>query len=249
MDLPILMYHDLSAEEGPLPPYTIRARQFAAQLDALFRTGMTTIGFGELFAALDHGAPLPPRPVLITFDDGYDSFRRLAVPALNARDMKASVFVVGGEIGGVNRWDAGPGSRGTRALMDADAVRGVVAAGMEVGAHGWAHRNLNACSEAEQREEIFRPGAELERRCGITPRVFSYPHGAHARRHFAWLKDAGYAGAVSIFSNEPSVTSNPFAMRRIYIHGRDSLLRFRLKLSPRYLRYVAWRDGKRIVIS
>jgi hypothetical protein len=59
------------------------------------------------------------------------------------------------------------------------------------------------------------------------------------------LREAGYRGAVSMFSQAASVTADRFCLRRIMPHRGDSALSFRMKLSPLYLRYVAWRDSRK----
>ena len=242
-DLPILMYHHQEADGNSLSPYAIHAGHFIDQLDALMRAGFVTLSFQELFTMLAGKIPIPPRAVIITFDDGYESFRQLALPALLSRKMKATVFIVAGRIGADNDWDRACGIP-VRKLMDDDGIRTMLSAGMEIGAHGWAHRNQCQCSTPELEEEIFKSRNELELRFGTAPVIFSYPYGAHAKSNFPLLQKAGYSGAVSIFSDQPAVTSNLFSMRRIYIHAGDTGWRFRLKLSPPYHRYVAWRDSR-----
>jgi len=73
------------------------------------------------------------------------------------------------------------------------------------------------------------------------PDFFAYPYGKGPTRLYPLLAEAGYRGAVTIFSNEPTVTANRFCMRRIYVHKGDGRIRFRLKLSKPYLRYKAFR--------
>ena len=238
-NLPILMYHHLDGSADT--PYALSVGQFIAQLDALRRSGFATLTFSDLSKAMQGHRECPGKPVLLTFDDGYESFRELAVPALAGRGMKATVFVVAGEIGGFNRWDVETGIP-RRALMPEQGIREVIAAGMEVGSHGWAHRDLTACSDAELDEEIGWSRQELQRRFGVEVGAFAYPYGRHGARLFPRLVQAGYHCAASIFSNAKTVTENPFAMRRVYVHPGDTPLRFRYKLSPLYLRYVARRD-------
>ena len=154
--------------------------------------------------------------------------------------MTASVFVPAGEIGGTNRWDSTLGFP-VRAVLNQAEIRSIVDAGIELGAHGFLHRNLKHCTDDDLHEEIFRGHDEMQRQLGITPQFYAYPYGIHEPRLYPLLAEAGYRGAVSIFSDEPAVTSNRFCMRRIYIHGGDNLLRFRLKLTPLYLKYKAFR--------
>ncbi len=239
MNLPILMYHELEPR-GPISPYAASVLQFERQLDLLGANGFKTISFRELLEAIATGRKLSRKSVILTFDDGYQSFRELAVPALRARGMTATVFLVAGEIGGSNRWETEPDFP-RRALMDEAGIRDVQAKGMELGSHGWMHRDLTACSEPQVEEELVRSRLELQRRFGVEIETFAYPYGRHAPEHFPRVACAGYRAAVSIFSDAASVTENPYAMRRVYVHEGDTTLRFRCKLSSAYLRFLAWR--------
>jgi peptidoglycan/xylan/chitin deacetylase (PgdA/CDA1 family) len=242
IDLPILMYHHLEWRQTS-SEYTISAQQFARHLHRLSNDGFTTISFRQLVEALDRPGSLPPRPVIISFDDGYESFRQMALPALVAHGMSASVFVVAGEIGGTDRWDR-ERARAPRQLMDESGIAEVIAAGMEIGSHGWAHRDLTTSSAGEMDEELVRSREHLVDRFGVEVGVFAYPYGRYEPRHFERLAHAGYGAAATIFSTAPTVTYERFAMRRVYIHPGDAGLRFRSKLTPAYLRYMAWRDGR-----
>lgn len=242
-NLPILMYHEILVDGNPNPKhYEILLRQFQQQLHQLQRWEFTAITLGQLVRMLEGKGKGPSRPVIITFDDAYRSFIELALPELRRRDMTATVFVPAGEIGGTNRWDQERGFP-KRPVMTAAELRVCMEAGIEIGAHGWLHRNLTQCSRAEAEEEMVRSRDELARCLGTPPKFYSYPHGAHLPEHFEMLAKAGYQAAVSIFSSAPTVTANRYAMRRVYIHSRDTALSFRLKLSGLYLRYKAWREA------
>src|SRR4051812_41654229 len=103
--IPILMYHHLEPKHPATSLYAISLRQFQGHLDLLQRARFTTITFRQLSEAMSKGRALPRKSVLITFDDGYLSFLDYALPALQARGMTATAFLVAGEIGEFNRWD------------------------------------------------------------------------------------------------------------------------------------------------
>ncbi len=240
IDVPILLYHHLIPDDQPnLGAYEICIRQFEAQLDLIRQLGFSTIHFAALFDALENGKPTPARSIVISFDDGFCSFLELGLPALLKRGMTSTIFVPAGEIGGVNRWDLERGFP-ERRIMNEQELQQVAAEGIEVGSHGWAHRQLPKCNETEAREEVAR-SREWLKALGLASDFFAYPYGEYAARCFPLLEEAGYRGATSIFSDTPSVTANRFAMRRVYIHADDTPQRFRLKLSRLYLRYKAWR--------
>jgi peptidoglycan/xylan/chitin deacetylase (PgdA/CDA1 family) len=241
-DIPILMYHDVQRPDpSPIGSYTLSLQAFERQLDFLSRA-RRVISFQSLFNIMEGREPRTGKEVIITFDDGYESFRTLALPALVARGLTATVFVVASQIGGYNKWDVDAGlSRDKRSLMDEEALKEVIDAGMEIGVHGWAHRDMTRCSNEELSQEILDSKQRIERQLGVKASVFAYPYGKFNESHFDLLKEAGYLGAVSIFSDQRYVTSNPFAMRRVYVHANDGMARFRLKLSSAYLRYKAYR--------
>src|SRR5436190_20469045 len=115
------MYHHL--EEGNCPsPYAVSIEQFSRQLDLIRRAGFHTLSFRELQALMARNRPRPRKALILTFDDGYQSFYELAVPALMSRGMSATVFVVAGKIGGFNSWET-TSDFPRRSLMSEDSIR------------------------------------------------------------------------------------------------------------------------------
>ena len=95
--VPILMYHHLS--EDVTNSEMVSPEQFEAQIRALSEAGYTGVSFDELQAYVLRGEPLPEKPVVITFDDGYRSNYTLAYPILQKYGMKATIFAVGVSFG------------------------------------------------------------------------------------------------------------------------------------------------------
>ena len=90
--VPILMYHHLS--EDVTNSEMVSPEQFEAQIRALSEAGYTGVSFDELQAYVLRGEPLPEKPVVITFDDGYLSNYTLAYPILQKYGMKATIFAI-----------------------------------------------------------------------------------------------------------------------------------------------------------
>lgn len=88
----ILMYHHLSEE-------TVSGPRLDEHLTALAGAGYTSVTFGELRAYVEQGAPLPDKPVVITFDDGYLSNLEIGLPILEKHGMKATIYVIGCSVG------------------------------------------------------------------------------------------------------------------------------------------------------
>ncbi|MGI5963583.1 MAG: polysaccharide deacetylase family protein [Lawsonibacter sp.] len=97
ISLPILLYHEINASgEGDS---IIAQDVFLSHLDALQDSGYQTVSLSQIIAFVEHGEPLPPKPVLITFDDGYLSNYQIAWPALQERGMVGTIFVIGHSVG------------------------------------------------------------------------------------------------------------------------------------------------------
>jgi peptidoglycan/xylan/chitin deacetylase (PgdA/CDA1 family) len=240
MDIPILMYHHIRSDGAKCTPYSITADRFNRQLAVLRKKGYRALSFAELFAESNRARASLKKRVIITFDDGYKSFESHAAPALLSHGFTATCFLVAGEIGGSNRWDQHEGMPALP-LMDAEAIRLLLKQGMEIGAHGWKHRDLTKCDAKELDEEIVGSRTVLEKEFAQPISTFAYPYGRFDERIASAVRAAGYLGAVSIFSDAASVTADPFAMRRVYVHDGDGPLRFRAKISRPYLRLVAAR--------
>ncbi len=92
----ILMYHHIDTRESTA---TISPGRFTAQLDKLGELGYNFISLEQAAAFLDGQGQVPANAVVVTFDDGYDSFYRYAYPALKSRNIPAAMFVIVGHVG------------------------------------------------------------------------------------------------------------------------------------------------------
>lgn len=91
--LPVLMYHHF-AQEAPMDT-VVTAERFREQMTALREAGFTAVTLQQMLDYVDHGTPLPEKPVLITMDDGYTSNLTVAAPILEELGLCATVFVIG----------------------------------------------------------------------------------------------------------------------------------------------------------
>ena len=98
VSLPILMYHhllELPEDTNISTPVTC----FEEQMRALSEAGYHTVSLEDLLAWVEDGVALPDKPILITFDDGYESCYRLAYPILQRYGFQATFFVIGVSVG------------------------------------------------------------------------------------------------------------------------------------------------------
>lgn len=95
IELPIAMYHHILQEQARLNPYTISPDEFRQDLQYLKDNGYQSIVMQDLIDYVNGESSLPEKPVMITFDDGYESFYQYAFPILKEMGFKAVFSVVG----------------------------------------------------------------------------------------------------------------------------------------------------------
>lgn len=97
VSLPILMYHSILKDSARQGKYVVSPDVLAADLDALQKRGYETVTVSDLLAYVRDGVPLPEKPVMLTFDDGYFNNYVYAYPLLQERGMQAVVSVIGSQ--------------------------------------------------------------------------------------------------------------------------------------------------------
>jgi peptidoglycan/xylan/chitin deacetylase (PgdA/CDA1 family) len=237
MKLTILMYHKI--DEPPagvrFPGNYVAPEQFEQQMRALLAWGYQTVEFDQW---LDHRAgratPLPPKPLIVTFDDGYTCFDRNAWPVLRSLGMGATVFLVAGQIGGTNAWDR---DERQEPLLDAGRIRALQREGVTFGSHSCTHPPLANISPDRALEELTRSRAELGELLGRDVNVFAYPFSNQNPVVRDLARQAGYRCAVRGKGRMNWRHTDPFGLRRIKVEPdmRVEGLRRRL-VRERYLR-------------
>ena len=225
--VPILMYHQLGPHRtgSALNKWRVSESSFRRQVEWLARRGYRGISLRRL---LDRNLSPAEKPVVITFDDGFDGVRRVGLPILREHGFFATVFVVAGRLGGVDDWnDERPGEK----LLDADGVRALAAAGFEIGSHGLNHRNLIGLDDESLALETAGSRRVLEEVAGTPVESFCYPYGGFDDRAVEAVRDAGYRAATVIRSGICDPSGDLYRMRRIPVRGTDPLLDFALAIT------------------
>ncbi|HUW28696.1 MAG TPA: polysaccharide deacetylase family protein [Sulfuriferula sp.] len=219
-----LMYHSIATGSGTAHwRYALSMQRFRAQLDLLQGEGWGTYRLADLSAR-----PLPPRSVVITFDDGYqDNFS--AFNELEKRSMTASWFVVSRDIGRNSAWqDTG---RPQLPMLNATQLREMQSAGMEIGSHSHTHRRLTECDDAALMAELTLSKSTLEDLLNTAVTSLAYPYGVHDARVVVAAKAAGYLTACSTRTGWAQYASDPLQIRRLSIYANDNLNSFARKLA------------------
>ncbi len=219
--LPVFMYHRIAPESGNRSPeLTVSPAQFERQLQWLKRRGYETVRLSQMEAFRRGMAPVPSKPVLLTFDDAHAALAEHALPLLKDYGFGAAVFVVTGYFGKTNEWDRAAGW-GPFPLMSAEDIRAWASRGIEFGAHSRTHPDLRRLSPAELEDEIGGSRRDLEEIVGAPAVAFAYPFGyqsadavAAARKHYPWAFIAG--GGL----NTPKTDSH--LLRRVMVRSEEA---------------------------
>lgn len=216
--VPILMYHVLAAApaNATYPSLFVSPADLAAQVGWLAAHGYHAVTLQQMYAAWHGSAALPPKPVVLTFDDGYLSDYTVALPTLRRRHWPGVLDLVVKNLrqGDIQPWQ----------------VRALVAAGWEVAAHTITHADLTTLGPAQLRYEVAGSRAAIRQKFGRPVDFFCYPAGRYDPQVVAAVKAAGFQGATT---ENPGLgnPSEPFTLARIRVDPGDGAAGLARKLA------------------
>ncbi|BBB93271.1 MAG TPA: polysaccharide deacetylase family protein [Methylomusa anaerophila] len=219
-DVPILNYHKIDSLNHSL---SISPEEFKQQMAYLHDNGYTSIRPDQLMNYLNLGKPLPKKPVMITFDDGYLDNYTNAYPVLKKYGFIATIFLVTDLVGKDERF------------MNWEQVREMEKAGFIFGSHTVTHTPLTRLPREKIMEELTESRKEIERQLGQNPKYFAYPTGAYNLEIEELVKQAGYKAAFTIRYGQVGPGSEPYALERIPIFRQSQTFYsflVRLKAAP-----------------
>ena len=210
IEVPILMYHRIDRITPRLPSITqrltVNPADFAREMGWLRAHGYQTVTEETLLAALERGAPLPSRPVVITFDDGYRDVLGKAAPTLKRLRLHATAFVITGRISGSDP-----------SFLTWPQLRQLERDGIEIGSHTVTHRELTRLSDAEALHELTASRAALEQHLHHPVPWLAYPAGAEDARVVGLARRAGYRLALTTHPGTTQNGSDPLELHRLEI--------------------------------
>jgi len=221
--VPILMYHyvsDVPPGEGRLRrDLTVSPENFRAQLQYLADAGYHPITLTDLYLYLTQGYPLPDRPVVLTFDDGYRDAYEVVFPLLLEYGFPGTFFVL-----------STPMHQESIDYITWAQAKEMSDAGMAIEGHGRDHMDLRGRSNDFLVYQILGIQEAIVYHTGRLPRFFAYPSGQYDANVIAVLKSAGYWGAVTTDWGKEHTLEAMFEMKRVRIRGSDTLESFVEKL-------------------
>jgi peptidoglycan/xylan/chitin deacetylase (PgdA/CDA1 family) len=222
--VPILVYHDVGIQ--PRGRLLIAAAKFEEQMRYLKTEGYRTVSLQEFLEYTNLGRQLPRKSVVLTFDDGYKSFRRHAAPVLKELGFTATLFVYTDYIG-----------VGRNALSWQD-LRELLAEGFDVQTHSKTHGDLRRAVGEPQSQyglrmqaELGQPLALFRQHLGRRSDALAYPHGYVDEELSRQVREYGYRAAFTVRRQANPAFVSPLRINRSQIYADMSLEEFARNLT------------------
>ncbi len=203
--VPVLMYHAVSDDLWGIEELFVSPENMRSQLEYLTENGYDPIFFSDL-PNLDQY----DKPIILTFDDGYDDNYEYLFPLLREFGVKATVFVISDMLGDEHYLT----DQQAREMSDSGLV--------DIQSHTATHQQLATLTAEEQEEELSRSRLEIARVTGKLPYVLAYPNGSYDSDTLA-LAARYYQFGMKMNGGSWYIGENRYEVDRIYISRYDTL--------------------------
>jgi peptidoglycan/xylan/chitin deacetylase (PgdA/CDA1 family) len=208
--VPILTYHVIAAPPAgaPFPGLYVTPSEFSAQVQALKSAGWHAVTLDQVEAYWSRGVPLGPgKPVVLTFDNGYQSQYTQALPVLRKLGWVADENI---QLTGL------PPSQGG---LSQRQVRGLVSAGWELDTQGISHADLITLDAEQLHEQVAVARRIIQQRYHVPVHWFCYPSGHYDATVIAAVKSAGFTGSTTVVSGWARPHDDPYRLPRLRALG------------------------------
>ncbi len=184
--LPVFMYHHIQSRDQAVAnkqtSLTVYTDVFQSQMDYLKSKNYTILGMVDLVNFFDSGTPVPPKSILLTFDDGYRDFYTDAYPVLSGFDFKSTMFVPTGLMENPDylTWEEINSMRSSVLFAN----------------HTWSHKSVLTKADVMEKE-ISTADTQLNDRGLNNPKIFAYPYGPDNIASENYLQSLGYKAAFT----------------------------------------------------
>lgn len=218
--VPILMYHVVESPptDAPYPGLYVSRSDFAGQMKWLALNGYHAVTQRDVWNHWHRGRALPPKPVVISFDDGYRSVVEAALPVLRKHSWPGVLNLTVRNLrvsGGLTQFD----------------VRTLLTNGWELASHSVTHPDLTGLDDRSLAREVAGSRTRLRSRFGVAVDFFCYPSGSYDERVIRAVRSAGYLGATTTIEGF-ALPGRPYELRRIRVSGGDGVAGLARKLTP-----------------
>ncbi len=182
----------------------LSVEDFISHLDYFEEAGITPISMQQLYDHWVNEAPIPEKPIVLTFDDGYRSMYTTVYPLLKERGWSGTFFCIT-----ATRWSDN--------FLTSEMIFEMAANGMEIGSHTKSHLELNTLTGDELWHELADSKDALATLTEKDINILCYPAGRYNAETRAKAEEAGYICAVTTNSGIAAQSQGLFALKRIRI--------------------------------
>ncbi len=213
LQAPILMYHYVSEPPADADIYrrdmSVTPERFESHLQYLRQAGYKTITLDDLLYALTQGRSLPPKSIILTFDDGYEDNFLNAFPLLEKYGMIGHFSIMTDVI-----------NDGTPGYMSWSQIEEMAAAGQRFGSHARYHIPSQKGGSTDYLIWHALGAMEaIQEHLGYHPRWITYPSGEYDAQTIAVYRSAYYWGGLSIEQGATHTLDDIFALKRVRVRG------------------------------
>jgi len=232
-EIPILTYHRV-VEIAPNSKFNtyVTLNDLEQQLVSLKKRGYQTLTFADIANGCT-----ARKPVLLTFDDGYEDNYLNLLPLLKKHQAKAIIFALANRDSLYNHWDVKLGEPKWPLMTNKQLVECSRSGLIEIGSHGIDHVHLPELNDAKARAEIFDSKKQLEDILNQEVISYAYPYGDYNERESGLVFEAGYLFGIGTVTGPLNAASDRYRIRRITMFPNTSLAGYKKKTSGWYLRY------------
>ena len=221
--VPVLLYHSVHPDGGGLMGrYTMTPPLFRSHLAWIADHGFETLTVSQYVGAIRGTVPLPARPLVVTFDDGYADFLDEAMPVLAEYRIRCTLYVTTRPVGETRR-----GTLAGRPMLTWPELRHLVTLGVEIGGHSHEHAQLDLLPPTKALDQVTACKRLLEDHLETEVRSFAYPHGYNNAATRRAVRRAGYSSACAVKNARSHPDDDPWALARIMFERDDGVDRLR----------------------
>jgi len=218
--LVILTYHSVKLEQ---------VLKFERQMDMILKKSYPV--FADIEGPLDKGQNY----AAVTFDDGFQSVLKNAIPKMRERKIPATIFIPSGYFGKRPGWINNTNHEDANEIvMTKEQVKNLPDDLIKIGSHCVTHPHLTKLEEKEARMELVESKKSLERILKKNINLLSFPHGAYNQQVIEWSREAGYRRVFSNIPTFPTSKIDRFLIGRIGVSPDDWFIEYGLKLLGAY---------------
>ncbi|XHX80177.1 MAG: polysaccharide deacetylase family protein [Stenomitos frigidus ULC029] len=211
--VPVVMYHDILPEKQVF--FDVTPEELEQRFLAIQQKGLTPITIDQLVTHLRTGLPLPEKPILLTFDDGYSGHYDHVYPLLKKYNYPA-VFAI---------YTAKVGKKIGRSSLTWEQLREMAKDPLiTISSHSVSHKVMTGLTKSQLQLETQESKRILEAELGIPVRYFTYPEGKFDAQAVAAVREAGYAAALTMDDNDERLAGKSDDLLTIGRIGQSRLL-------------------------